>query len=89
MAFARIGGVSGQAILRETSPGAQVAGVSVVAAQEMVDAVEKAGVANMVSFNYRRVPAITLFKQLIDEGRVGRPFTASSSSRPRPSISSA
>jgi len=43
-------------------------------AKEMVAAVEKAGVANMVSFNYRRVPAIALFKQLIDEGRVGRPF---------------
>lgn len=43
-------------------------------AQEMVEAVEKAGVPNMVSFNYRRVPAVTLFKQLVDEGRVGRPF---------------
>jgi len=43
-------------------------------AEEMVVAVEKAGVANMVSFNYRRVPAISLFKQIIDEGRVGRPF---------------
>ncbi|MCL2305036.1 MAG: Gfo/Idh/MocA family oxidoreductase [Planctomycetaceae bacterium] len=43
-------------------------------AEEMVKAVEKAGVANMVSFNYRRVPAISLFKQIIDEGRVGRPF---------------
>lgn len=43
-------------------------------AEEMADAVEKAGVANMVSFNYRRVPAISLFKQIIDEGRVGRPF---------------
>ncbi len=40
----------------------------------MVAAVEKAGVPNMVSFNYRRVPAIALFKQLIDEGRVGRVF---------------
>lgn len=40
----------------------------------MVAAVEKAGVANMVSFNYRRVPAIALAKQVIDEGRVGRPF---------------
>ena len=48
--------------------------MNVAEAQEMVDAVEKAGVANMVSFNYRRVPAITLFKQLVDEGRVGRPF---------------
>jgi len=42
--------------------------------EEMVAAVEKAGVANMVWFNYRRVPAIALAKQLIDEGRVGRPF---------------
>ena len=43
-------------------------------AAEMVAAVEKAGVANMVSFNYRRVPAISLAKQVIEEGRVGRPF---------------
>ncbi|MBN2291773.1 MAG: Gfo/Idh/MocA family oxidoreductase [Pirellulales bacterium] len=42
--------------------------------EAMVAAVEKAGVANMVSFNYRRVPAISLFKQIIEEGRVGRPF---------------
>ena len=42
-------------------------------AEEMVAAVEKAGVANMVSFNYRRVPAISLAKQIIDEGRIGRP----------------
>lgn len=40
----------------------------------MVDAVEKAGVANMVWFNYRRVPAIALAKQVIDEGRLGRVF---------------
>ena len=40
----------------------------------MVAAVEKAGVANMVSFNYRRVPAITLAKILIDEGRLGKIF---------------
>jgi len=43
-------------------------------AEEMVDAVEKAGVPNMVSFNYRRVPAISLAKQVIGEGRIGRPF---------------
>lgn len=43
-------------------------------AQTMVDAVEAAGVTNMVSFNYRRVPAITLAKQMIDAGRIGRPF---------------
>jgi predicted dehydrogenase len=43
-------------------------------AERMVEAVEKAGVANMVWYNYRRVPAITLAKQLIDEGRLGRIF---------------
>jgi predicted dehydrogenase len=42
--------------------------------QEMVTAVEKAGVANMVWYNYRRVPAVTLAKQLIDEGKLGRIF---------------
>ena len=41
---------------------------------EMVKAVEKAGVPNMVWYNYRRVPAVTLAKQLIDEGRLGRIF---------------
>ncbi len=40
----------------------------------MVQAVEKAGVPNMVWYNYRRVPAVTLAKQLIDEGRLGRIF---------------
>jgi predicted dehydrogenase len=40
--------------------------------QQMVDAVEKAGVANTVWYNYRRVPSVTLAKQLIDEGRLGR-----------------
>ncbi len=42
--------------------------------QEMVAAVEKAGVPNLVSFNYRRVPAVTLAKKLIDEGRLGKIF---------------
>jgi predicted dehydrogenase len=42
--------------------------------KEMVAAVEKAGVANMVWYNYRRVPAVTLAKNLIDEGRLGRIF---------------
>lgn len=42
--------------------------------REMVQAVEKAKVANLVSFNYRRVPAVTLAKQLIDSGRLGRIF---------------
>lgn len=48
--------------------------MNVAEAEKMVEAVEKAGVPNMVWFNYRRVPAITLAKQIIDEGRIGRPF---------------
>ncbi len=42
--------------------------------EEMVAAVEKAGVANLICFNYRRVPAISLCKQIIDEGRIGKAF---------------
>ena len=41
---------------------------------QMVKAIEKAGVPNMVWYNYRRVPAVTMAKQLIDEGRLGRIF---------------
>ena len=43
-------------------------------AEAMAAAVEKAGVANMVWYNYRRVPAVTLAKQIIDEGRLGKIF---------------
>ena len=42
--------------------------------EAIVEAVEKAGVPNMVWYNYRRVPAVTMAKQLIDEGRLGRIF---------------
>lgn len=40
----------------------------------MVAAVEAAGTPNMVWYNYRRCPAVTLAKQLIDQGRLGRVF---------------
>ena len=43
-------------------------------AETMVEAVEKAGVPNMVWYNYRRVPAISLAKQVVDEGRIGKAF---------------
>ena len=43
-------------------------------AKTMVDAVESARVANMVWYNYRRVPALVLLKALIEEGRLGRIF---------------
>jgi predicted dehydrogenase len=48
--------------------------LNVAEAQEMVEAVEAAGVPSLVMFNYRRTPAIALARQLIDEGRIGRPF---------------
>jgi predicted dehydrogenase len=40
----------------------------------MVDAVESAKTPNMVWYNYRRVPALVLLKNLLDEGRFGRIF---------------
>ncbi|MDB5295321.1 MAG: oxidoreductase domain protein [Phycisphaerales bacterium] len=42
--------------------------------EEMVAAVEKAGVPNTVWYNYRRAPAVTMAKLLIDQGRLGRVF---------------
>jgi myo-inositol 2-dehydrogenase/D-chiro-inositol 1-dehydrogenase len=38
----------------------------------MVEAVETAGVPSMVWYNYRRIPAVTLARQFIDEGKLGR-----------------
>ena len=43
-------------------------------AEPMVKAVEKAGVHNTVTYNYRRIPAVSLAKQLIDEGKLGKIF---------------
>lgn len=42
-------------------------------AKEMLAAVQAAGVKHMVNFNYRRVPAVQLAKQLVDEGAIGEP----------------
>jgi predicted dehydrogenase len=41
---------------------------------KMVEAVEKAGVPNMVWYNYRRIPAVTLARRLLDDGKLGRIF---------------
>ncbi len=48
--------------------------MNVAEAEKMVAAVESAKVPNMVWYNYRRVPAIALARQLVDEGRVGKPY---------------
>ncbi|WPP50344.1 Gfo/Idh/MocA family protein [Catalinimonas niigatensis] len=47
---------------------------TVAEAKPMVAAVEKAGVANTVWYNYRRVPAVTLIKQIVDSGKLGKIF---------------
>lgn len=49
-------------------------GLNVKDAERMVAAVAKAGVPNMVWYNYRRCPAVTLAHQLIQDGRLGRVF---------------
>ena len=41
-------------------------------AQSMVEAVQKAGVKNMVAFNYRFVPAIRQIRKLVDSGLLGK-----------------
>ncbi|HRU06443.1 MAG TPA: Gfo/Idh/MocA family oxidoreductase [Candidatus Brocadiia bacterium] len=43
-------------------------------ALDLARAAKKAGVPNMVWFNYRRAPAIGLARRIIDEGRLGRIF---------------
>ena len=41
---------------------------------EMCEAADKAGIVHYLNHNYRRCPAVTLAKQLIDEGALGRIF---------------
>lgn len=42
--------------------------------EQMVTAVEKAGVKNMIWYNYRRIPAVTLAKNIVDSGKLGKIF---------------
>jgi len=42
--------------------------------EKMVAVIEKVGVPNTVWYNYRRVPAVTLAKQIIDSGKLGKIF---------------
>jgi len=44
---------------------------SVAQAEQMLSAVERNGVIHMLCHNYRRVPAVTLARQLIDAGILG------------------
>ena len=60
---------AGKAILCE-----KPLGRNAIESEAMVKAVNDARVANMVWYNYRRVPAVTLAKELINDGRLGRIF---------------
>ena len=41
-------------------------------ARQMLDEARRAGIKHMVAFNYRRVPALVLAKQMIREGKLGK-----------------
>ena len=41
-------------------------------ARQMVEAVRKAGIINMLAFNYRKTPAIAYAKKLIQNGEIGQ-----------------
>jgi predicted dehydrogenase len=45
---------------------------SVKEAEAMLKAVQKAGVVHMICHNYRRVPAVALARQIIEQGKLGR-----------------
>ncbi len=60
--------VAGKAVICEKPLAADYAD-----ARRAVDAVNAAGVPNAIGFNYRRLPAVSLMKQMIDEGRIGEP----------------
>jgi predicted dehydrogenase len=43
-------------------------------AKDIARAAKKAGVKHMISFNYRRFPALTFAKKMIDEGKIGKVY---------------
>ncbi|MEW9806546.1 Gfo/Idh/MocA family protein [Mesorhizobium marinum] len=49
-------------------------GRTLAESMRMADAADAAGVTSMVWYNYRRVPALALARQMIEEGRLGRIF---------------
>ncbi len=57
---------AGKAVLCEKPLAADYA-----SARRAADAARAAGVPNAIGFNYRRLPALALLKQMVDEGAVG------------------
>jgi predicted dehydrogenase len=60
---------AGKAIICEKPLAADYEG-----ALRAADAVRQANVRSAVGFNYRRLPAVSLMKQMIDDGAVGKPL---------------
>lgn len=48
--------------------------LNVAECKEMIKAVEKAKVVHMIDFNYRRVPAVELARQIVEKGLIGTPY---------------
>src|SRR5947209_1036766 len=67
--IALVAAAAGKAILCE-----KPLAMNAAEGREMVAAVERVKVPNMVWYNYRRVPAVTLAKRLVDEGKLGKVF---------------
>jgi predicted dehydrogenase len=57
---------AGKAVVCEKPLAADYAGALAAAR-----AVQRAGVASLIGFNYRRLPALALMRQMLDEGRLG------------------
>jgi predicted dehydrogenase len=47
---------------------------SIEEGKKMVEVIDKTGVKNTVWYNYRRIPAVTLAKNIIDSGKLGKIF---------------
>ncbi len=47
------------------------AGRNLAETREIADAIEEAGVASAVGFNYRNAPAVELARDLVASGRIG------------------
>lgn len=47
---------------------------NLIEGEKMVEAVAKAGVKNTIWYNYRRIPAVTLAKQIVASGKLGKIF---------------
>ncbi len=64
--IAQAAAAAGKAVLCE-----KPLGMNVPECEQMVAAVEQAGVVNMVCHNYRRLPAVALAKRMIERGDLG------------------